>query len=436
MAYRPVNPGWGAGSSTYIAPKPKPKPTKSFDPYGAAGGFTPQQLAGMTPGQLAQVQFGMSLQGPPAPDFGKLRSFATAQAQQQAAGPASFYQQERDYQAGRQRMSSEAATNFAAAFADILQGGKSGEEGQQYALENFGGSYLGGIAARMGQELIAKQQEHFTEVDMKLAGQLADIMDAIPDEAEKIYKDLVEQTQDILTAPYKNQLAAIASLIKNKRDDQKALLDATKALGGGTAGATKKQVVYVGDAAYLLDPYTGKKTLIGKGAPKPGKPTVRTVNGVLVEYDPATKTWNPAQGNLPPKSSSSSTAAGKKPQAVVAKLSTELRANVSEWAAPLEVSDEDRLRISQELTDRGVKSGAAFTAKYIADDRFFKNGRWMQVFPGGLTNDPKKAKRALPYDTILAQAMDQAADLYDLGWSQARVRAWVVKQLRALGITR
>ena len=49
MAYRPVNPGWGAGSSTYIAPKPKPKPTKSFDPSGALGGYSPKQIAAMTP---------------------------------------------------------------------------------------------------------------------------------------------------------------------------------------------------------------------------------------------------------------------------------------------------------------------------------------------------------------------------------------------------
>ena len=61
-----------------------PKPQGSFDPSGSLGGFSPQQLAAMSPDELAQVQFALGMSGPPAPDFEALQAAALRSAQSSA----------------------------------------------------------------------------------------------------------------------------------------------------------------------------------------------------------------------------------------------------------------------------------------------------------------------------------------------------------------
>lgn len=289
--------------------KPTQKPQGSFDPSGSLGGFSPKQLAAMSPDELAQVQFALGMAGPPQPDFEALQAAALRSAQASAQPQIDYINQERARQDARQKLSSDAATNFSSAFAQILQGGKTGAEGEQYALENFGGSYLGGIAARMGQQLISQQQSYFDEQDYKLAAQLADIVDAIPGEADKMYQDLVEQTEDILTAPYKNQIAAIAALISEKRKSAGA--PETKNFSDGTTrqwnqktgkwdvvtseaagGADISTVTQPGGAVVGYDKNTGKVVykIPGVGTATGGSGTVNgTAAGKPISFSAASE---------------------------------------------------------------------------------------------------------------------------------------------------
>lgn len=283
-----------------------PKPVKSYDPYGALQDAT-NQLVSAHPdySQIAPV------------DFESLQRAALTQAQQGAYQAGQPIQNERGYQQARQKASGEAATNFSKAFADILTGGKSGAEGEQYSLENFGGSYLAGIAARMGQQLISQQTDYFNEQDFKLAGQLADIMDSIPDEADKIYSDLVKSEQDrvdqgmsIADADYKTKIAALGAWIKNTRDN-------LKAQNGGSGSETTK----VGGSLYEKDPKTGQWVLKiqapTKGATSDGTQIVY-VKGVPYYVDPVTRKSQPvvpgtgsAQGAATVDAGGGSTSAGK-----------------------------------------------------------------------------------------------------------------------------
>lgn len=290
MAYLP---GHAPTSLGYTPPpkkkKPKPptKPTGSFDPSNSLGGFTPQQVMAMTPAQLANLQFLVSTQGPDysslqAPDFESLQNAALSQAQQAAYQQQQPIQNERGFQLARQKVSNEAATNFAKAFGSILTGGLEGEAGQQYSLEHYGGSYLGGIAARMGQQLIMQAGDYFNEQDFKLAGQLADVLNQVPDQAEKLYQQLADsavelykQNASILDADHATKVKALAALIAAKQK---------QAGGGGTE--TQK----VGGSLYEKDPKTGKWVLkiAAPTATSSSKPRIFQTSEGIVAINEAT----------------------------------------------------------------------------------------------------------------------------------------------------
>lgn len=278
MAYLP---GHAPTSLGYTPPpkkkKPKPptKPTGSFDPSNSLGGYTPKEIASMTPDQIAMVQFGLRMQGAPEPDFEKLRAIAQSQVAGAYEAPQQAIGDEREWLRGNYDLSTQAATNFSKAFADILTGGKSGAEGEQYSLENFGGSYLAGIAARMGQQLISQQTSYFNEEDRKLKDQLADIMEAMPEEAEKIYSDLVENTQDILSAGYKEQLAAWAALEVAKR----------KSTGGDGAPETKN---FSDGTTRQWNPKTGKWDVVASESAAAPKPRIFQTSEGVFAIDEAT----------------------------------------------------------------------------------------------------------------------------------------------------
>lgn len=280
MAYIPTNAGWGAAATRKKKTPPPtaaaPKPTKSYDPYGA--------LAGASPQQLAQILFRTQMAGPDyssvtPPDFNQLQTAALSQAQQSAYRQATPIQDERGYQQARQKVSAEAATNFAKAFSDILTGGKPGAEGEAFSLQNFGGSYLAGMAAQMGQQLISQQQHSFDEQDFRLASKLADIMDAVPEQADKIYQgladqavELFKQNKSIADADFKTQIEAIASLIKNKRDDAKGVGGNGKPVVRNFSDGTSRQ----------YNPQTGKWDVITSEAAAPSKPRIfQTSEGVF-----------------------------------------------------------------------------------------------------------------------------------------------------------
>lgn len=283
MAYTPTNAGWGAAVPK-PKPKPKPKPRdvvpvaapKSVDPYGA--------LLAATPQQIAAERFRLSAAGPnysaiKSPDFAAMQTSALAQAEERAQRLGAPITDERQFQLARQQVSNEAAKNFAAAFASILGGGNTNIDdpaAQKYSLENFGGSYLGGMAARMGQQLMMQAGDTFNEIDHKLASQLADIMDARPDEAEKIYEGLVSQAQELVKeqktfadAEYKTQIAALAALESSKRKD------------GGGDGVPKVKNFSDGTSRQW-NPKTGKWDVVTSKSDAASKPRViQTATGVF-----------------------------------------------------------------------------------------------------------------------------------------------------------
>lgn len=238
-----------------------PGKTGSADPSGALGGFTQLQNAYLrTAGQ------GPDYSGIAPVNYGELRSEAGRTATSLFQPGIDALQSERGYQNARRDVSNKAATNFAAALAGIFTGGKPGAEGEAYSLENFGGSYLAGVAAMMGQQLMGTIANTFNEQDFQLANKLSDLMDRYPEEAENIYADLVKGEQDrvaqgmsIADADYKTQLAALGSAIKFERDNAK------DAGGAGRAPTTR------------TDPATG----------------------ALLQYDPATGRWVRVTGGKP-----------------------------------------------------------------------------------------------------------------------------------------
>lgn len=236
-----------------------PGKTGSADPSGALGGFTGLQRA-----YLQTAGAGPDYSGISPVNYDELRSQAGRTATSLFQPGIDALQAERGYQNARRDVSNKAATNFAAALAAIFTGGKPGAEGEAYSLENFGGSYLAGVAAMMGQQLMGQIAHTFNEQDFALANRLSDLMDKYPEEAERIYGDLVTSEQErvkqgmsIADAEFKEQIAALASAIKFDRDNRRDrsldehrrrqdLVAATKALGAGgtpTLSASQKRVM-------------------------------------------------------------------------------------------------------------------------------------------------------------------------------------------------
>jgi hypothetical protein len=239
-----------------IVKAPKPKPTKTappkFDPYNALGSMSPTGVASFAAREAAQ---GPDYSHVPTVDFGKLRAAATQQANIATQPAINELQQARDDLKPEGQRQAQIASNFAAAFASIAGGGNANIDdpaAQKYALENFGGSYVGGMAAALGARIVGQQSASLTEQDGKYAGQIADIMSKRPDIAERIYDDvakaatdLVKQGRDAAELDHANKLKALAAYGKAIKDSGPKISTVTQP-GGAVVGYDKAtgRVVY------------------------------------------------------------------------------------------------------------------------------------------------------------------------------------------------
>lgn len=221
-----------------------PKKVGASDPYGALGGFTQLQNA-----YLDALARPPDYSGVEPVNYDELRRLADTSATRGVQPYIDQVQDERGYQSARRDVSNQAATNFTAALASIFTGGKPGAEGEAYSLSNFGGSYLAGVAATLGKQLMAQIGQTFNERDNELKQQLSVLMDKYPDEADKIYQDLVageearvKEGRSIVDADYRSQIAALAAATKFERDNAQ-----------GAGGAGKPYV------SYFTDPATGAR---------------------------------------------------------------------------------------------------------------------------------------------------------------------------------
>lgn len=340
--------GWGAAATLAKRKKAtadqkkkttgQTKKTGAYDPYGATG---------LTPTQQAIID--MQMQGPPQfsddVNFAELRGIAAKRATSQFQPLINRVQDERGYQQGRQEVSQKAATNFAAALASMFTGGKTGAEAEQYSLENFGGSYLAGVAAHMGTQLMAQIGHTFSERDWQLKSQLDELFDKYPEQEEQAYKSLVEAEQErikngqsILDATYKEQLAALVAAERYQRQNRGDLLDATKALGGGKA-ANEPRVIQTRDSTFAIDPATGKVIWEKKNSPMPTatkNPVLRNFpDGSLRRWDPSSETWI-IEGTKPKETPAEKNGKGTSPSTI---STTTARAMKAGQAALEKVTD-------------------------------------------------------------------------------------------------
>lgn len=250
-------------------------------------------------------------------DFADLRRQAQEAAFDWANPMMTLVHLERDKLAGRKKVSQEAAANFAAALAQIFTGGKPGEEGEKYALETYGSSYSGALAADEGRRMIEAIGRDFDEKDWELAGKLSEIWNQMPEEAEKVYQDLVKNTSDILNESYDKRLAAAALMMKrewqveDKNRDYLFKLTQGRLKGGGADG----QVIYgPNNSSYWLDKKTGKVTPIVQGQEDPTVPkTVTLADGRKAYVDAETGNLIPYGGENPARATRGKTSKKRRP---------------------------------------------------------------------------------------------------------------------------
>ncbi len=309
MATAPRSPyyyGGGTAPTGTVArpvakPTPRPRPRGAADPYGAVptvAGLTVAQISRMTPAQLYAYQASVLSRGPdysgiPSTiNFQGLQASAQKQATDRVNEQAAPYQKLRNDLAARAQQSGSAAQAFTQAFTTIAGGGNKNIDdpaAQQYSLEHFGGSYIGGMAASLGTQLAGNLAATFSDQDFKYASQMADILSQRPDLADKIYSNAVNDAitqikagRSIADMDQKNKIAAIAAAIKAKQ---------ILAGGGTTASETSWQTV--NGHRVLVNDITGQVindagTAGTPRAPGSTKPTYRTVGGSLYEIDPTT----------------------------------------------------------------------------------------------------------------------------------------------------
>lgn len=188
--------GWGAPQLPAVNTKPKTTvSTQPYDPWSDVDEFLATLLAGP-----AKVQ-------PPSADE-IIRQTASAWDSYSKPVISQFERQQKlanDYALAQKG----AATEFSAAMAEILQGGKTGQEGMDYALENFGGSYMGALAAQYGQQLHRDIQAKLDEEQIKLGDQLAEFLSTKPEFEQKVVSDImgqVEAQQEAALDDWKTQI--------------------------------------------------------------------------------------------------------------------------------------------------------------------------------------------------------------------------------------
>lgn len=276
-----------------------------------------------------------------------------------------------------------------------------------------------GFATQFGQLAEAERRRQWAAELKDWANKRADVIGKKP----ALFQDALGNAQDerdyqfkvwqIETAAYQAAHPQAKIVIRNNALGQQQAWDVTPGkvphpIGGPVGPARSTQAT------------THTKTVIKNGVPH------------TIVYN---ENWEPIKDLGPSGTKGGAGASGK-----VSTIKATLAANAANWTTPVELDGPARLAALQWATDKGVSQkvmGKITTAKYVADKRrFYKNGRWFGVLPGGVTNDPKKAAwSGGTYEQILAKALDAAAELYALGWSEAKVKSWVKAQLRAIGIS-
>lgn len=117
------------------------------------------------------------------------------------------------------QVQSQEAQGWQTALMNILGGGQSGEAGMAHAREQFGGSYLAGVAATEGLKLLAQISRDFNQTDWELAGQLSEAMGQEPALRIQLRQQITEEDTAHSERSFQNRLA-IAGLVledwKNK----------------------------------------------------------------------------------------------------------------------------------------------------------------------------------------------------------------------------
>lgn len=311
MAYVPTNPGWGAAASLAKKKLPPPpgrpnKPVGSFDPYRSTD--INSVVDYLTRLQAGGPEYGKYVTEGPSSDALQQEAL-TQSAWQLMPAQLQYERQQMQSTAGR-NTSQQAATAFTQALSGILQGGKTGDEGMAYAKENYGGSYLGVIAAQMGSDLFKQITHDFDQQDFELADKIGTAMAQQPEIMQRVYDGLVAaeegrikgQAQDAET-DYKNRVQALGFRIGQLRKNQDALAKATAAIGKDNEG----RVIQTSDRTYSVLP-DGTVLWEIKNPPKPptakAPTTRRAPDGTMIQWDPAQNSWVPSPGAPAPTPSS------------------------------------------------------------------------------------------------------------------------------------
>ncbi len=284
MAYVPPK-GFVSGYAGAKLPRQLPKPPVKKPPK-KVGAFDPYQSTDIDSivNYLAQLQAsGPDYRGitPPPSSEALQQEALTQSAWQLMPAQLQYERQQMQSRSGRET-SQQAATAFTQALSEILQGGKTGDEGMAYAKENYGGSYLGVIAAQMGADLFRQITHDFDRQDFELADKLGTVMAQQPEIMQKVYDSLVEteqarvkgQMQDAET-DYKNRVQALGFRIGELRKSEKVALDAAEASGDAPG---KPRVFQTSEGIFAIDEATGQVVWEKKtGKAKTTKTTTQVV---------------------------------------------------------------------------------------------------------------------------------------------------------------
>lgn len=224
------------------------------------------------------------------------------------------YKSDQELLNSQRKLSTDASNNFNAAFAGILTGGKSGAEGQAYAKEHFGGSYMGDIAAEDGMVMLGQLTRDFNARDWELKDKLDKVLAQRPDLVDQLYQDVVNtevenskngiamadsswdhrlKAATLITNILQKQEAEKGRTDRNNADNLTKVITAAKQ-SGMTIRSGKNGAIWGIDAA-------GNATELVPGQATPAKQKIETVtlaNGQkqkVVNGSPVGKPYGPAK---------------------------------------------------------------------------------------------------------------------------------------------
>lgn len=286
----PTNPGWGAAAT---AAKKQSAKTGAAASQGAAEIGSPAWLANASSGDLAvyagtlQPDYSGVVQDPT-----KMASAAADYAKQGAAAwlapQEDAYASQQNVSLSQRKLATDAATNFTQALSSILTGGLEGQEGRDYALKTFGGSYLGEVQAVQGQKMFIDITRDFNQNDFQLLQKIDAARQQQPDIYNKLYADFYGQEIDnqkqgiaLADSTYDHRMKAAALLIASRQhtEDQNAKAANQKPDVRNFSDGTSRQ----------LNPRTGMWEVVSVKAPTPVKLSyTKDAAGNLVALNPTT----------------------------------------------------------------------------------------------------------------------------------------------------